>query len=244
MCFEHVDVAICAPMRPPALTFTCGKIHLVARNRQVCAKALGRCSCFFGTCGTIEKVASADTLDLAEITKVRCVGCTAREDQVGERRHGQELIDSPLLVRNPCASAAALERFLESIKEIWGGSHACPFHANDASQSDQATASGSEDGRISPSTPSPIKAVPIPTIRVTPIHKPTPAPQRPTTPEDADSGIKLNMGLTTSRWANAPATAMTVQARRATSPTMPRSKRVDTKKKSLLGDAKKFLDRE
>lgn len=127
MCLEALGVAICAPKQPPTLSFTCGKLHMIASERILCDNATGSCVCFFGTCGIIEKTCTAGSIDLSTLQKIRCADCTMREDEVGDRRHGRDLLESPLLTRSPVAKDE-LERFMTTLHALWRGKEACIYH--------------------------------------------------------------------------------------------------------------------
>ncbi|KAM5352779.1 hypothetical protein ACJ41O_005501 [Fusarium nematophilum] len=131
MCIESITIALCAPQNPPALVFNCGKLHLVAKQRLVCANARGSCVCFFGTCGLVERDASTKGLDFADIAKIRCASCTVREDNVGDRRKGREILESRLLQRPAVdlRDAVACKQHNDTLMELWGGKKGCPFHA-------------------------------------------------------------------------------------------------------------------
>lgn len=131
MCLEVITLAHCAPQNPPALSFTCGKLHMVAGSRSVCSRARGPCVCFFGTCGTVERDVGTTAVDFTALTKIRCAHCTTREDAVGDRRNGKEIIESPLLQR-PALSLdddQAFPKHYATLKELWGGRPTCPFHS-------------------------------------------------------------------------------------------------------------------
>ncbi|KAF7544855.1 hypothetical protein G7Z17_g9635 [Cylindrodendrum hubeiense] len=130
MCRETIALAICAPQNPPALSFTCGKLHMVSGHRAVCTRARGPCVCFFGTCGTVERDVTTTAVDFAVLTKLRCAQCTTREDDVGDRRKGREIIESPLLQR-PALSRdddQVYRKHYATLKELWGGEPSCPYH--------------------------------------------------------------------------------------------------------------------
>ncbi|KAL7931882.1 hypothetical protein V8C35DRAFT_308800 [Trichoderma chlorosporum] len=128
MCKEHVTIAICAPQKAPSMSFTCGKLHLVAENRQVCDKATGSCLCFVGTCGVLETVPTTEGLPISSLKSIRCAACTSREEEIGERRSNEELIGSPLLIRSAITSPEQKEKFDGIMKSLWNGSHQCPYH--------------------------------------------------------------------------------------------------------------------
>ncbi|KAL2675652.1 hypothetical protein Neosp_011842 [[Neocosmospora] mangrovei] len=130
MCHEIITIALCAPTKAPSLSFTCGKLHMVAQQREVCDRARGSCVCFFGTCGTVEKTASTSGIDLSAIEKIRCAECTTREDNVGDRRDAKQIIESPLLQRIPIEPTDDFvnKKHSAMLYELWGGARTCPFH--------------------------------------------------------------------------------------------------------------------
>lgn len=131
MCQEDITIALCAPSKAPALSFTCGKLHMVAQQRHVCNSARGPCVCFFGTCGVIEKNIATSGIDLSAVEKVRCAECTIREDNVGDRRTPQEIIESPLLQRIPIdpKDAFVTKKHAAMLHELWKNAPNCPYHA-------------------------------------------------------------------------------------------------------------------
>ncbi|EEU48267.1 uncharacterized protein NECHADRAFT_75662 [Fusarium vanettenii 77-13-4] len=130
MCHEVITIALCAPTKAPSLSFTCGKLHMIAQQRHVCDRARGSCVCFFGTCGTVEKNASTSGIDLSAIEKIRCAECTTREDNVGDRRDAKQIIESPLLQRIPIEPTDDFvnKKHSAMLHELWGGARTCPFH--------------------------------------------------------------------------------------------------------------------
>lgn len=127
MCVEHISTALCAPTKTPSLSFTCGRLHLIAGKRDICDNAKGTCACFFGTCGQISRVAISSAVDWADVPKVRCVACTEREDHVGEGRAGRDLLESPLLTRH-AINDAEQAAYMTRLRDLWQGSDSCPFH--------------------------------------------------------------------------------------------------------------------
>ncbi|KAK4061064.1 uncharacterized protein Triagg1_10491 [Trichoderma aggressivum f. europaeum] len=128
MCKEFTTIAICAPEKAPSMSFTCGQLHLVVERRQVCDKATGSCICFVGTCGTLESIPSTQGVPITALKSIRCVACTVREEEVGDRRSNEELIESPLLTRTAVKSPEDLQLFNEVIKSLWNGEGECPYH--------------------------------------------------------------------------------------------------------------------
>lgn len=110
------------------MSFTCGQLHLVVERRQVCDKATGSCICFVGTCGTLESVPSTQGIPIKSLKSIRCVACTAREEEVGDRRSNEELIESPLLTRTAVKTPEEMQQFNEVIKSLWNGEAECPYH--------------------------------------------------------------------------------------------------------------------
>ncbi|KAF4452439.1 hypothetical protein F53441_4719 [Fusarium austroafricanum] len=127
MCLEKVTIAMCAPKEAPYLSFDCGKLHLVAADRIVCDKARAKCVCYFGTCGTVERELPTKGIDITSLAKVRCVECTPREDNVGNRRTSQEILESPLLQR-AAVDEAAWPKQAELLRGLWRGKSGCPYH--------------------------------------------------------------------------------------------------------------------
>lgn len=165
MCLEVITLAHCAPQNPPALSFTCGKLHMVAGSRSVCSRARGPCVCFFGTCGTVERDVGTTAVDFTDLTKIRCAHCTTREDAVGDRRKGREIIESALLQR-PALSLdddQAYPKHYATLKELWGGKPTCPFHAlaEPARPSIELKAQDVIDPRLEKSTLENITATPV-----------------------------------------------------------------------------------
>ncbi|KAM0255523.1 hypothetical protein ACHAQJ_005670 [Trichoderma viride] len=129
MCKEYLTIAVCAPQKAPHMSFTCGKLHLVAERREVCDKATGKCLCFVGTCGSLENISSAKGVVFSSLKPIRCAGCTSREEEVGDRRSKEELIASPLLTRAAIQTPEEMKEFEVILKKLWGGKSQCPFHA-------------------------------------------------------------------------------------------------------------------
>jgi hypothetical protein len=130
MCRENVTIAQCAPLDPPVLSFTCGKLHMVAQDRVVCEKAEGKCVCYFGTCGLVTREVTTSGVDLGNIIKLRCATCVVREDNVGDRRSGREILESPLLER-PAIGKASKENHARLLNSLWRGKTTCPYHSED-----------------------------------------------------------------------------------------------------------------
>ncbi|KAI6763897.1 hypothetical protein HG530_007686 [Fusarium avenaceum] len=130
MCRENVTIAQCAPHDPPVLSFTCGKLHMVAQDRVVCDKSEGKCICYFGTCGLVTREITTGGVDLSSISKIRCATCVVREDNVGDRRSGREILESPLLERL-AVDKAGKENHARLLNSLWRGKAACPYHSED-----------------------------------------------------------------------------------------------------------------
>ncbi|KAF4991008.1 hypothetical protein FGRMN_8129 [Fusarium graminum] len=128
MCREAVTLAQCAPHDPPVLTFNCGKLHMIAQDRSVCEEAKGKCICYFGTCGRVQRDVSTKGIDLSEVTKVRCASCVVREDKVGDRRTGRQILESPLLER-PAISRDGWVSHVKLLANLWRDKAVCPYHA-------------------------------------------------------------------------------------------------------------------
>ncbi|KAF3074356.1 hypothetical protein CFAM422_003375 [Trichoderma lentiforme] len=128
MCKEYTTIAICAPQKAPSMSFTCGQLHQVVDRRQVCDKATGSCTCFIGTCGVLESIPTTLAIPIASLKSIRCVACTAREEEIGDRRSNEELIDSPLLTRAAVKSSEDMQHFKAIIKSLWNGEQECPYH--------------------------------------------------------------------------------------------------------------------
>jgi hypothetical protein len=137
MCVENITIALCAPHNPPHLSFTCGKLHMVAQNRVVCNKARGSCICYFGTCGNVVRDAPTNGIDFSGVAKVRCVSCTAREDVVGDSRENQEVLESVLLDR-PAINDAAWSQQSKLLQKRWSHKSACPYHSEGSATKDMA----------------------------------------------------------------------------------------------------------
>ncbi|CAG7555874.1 unnamed protein product [Fusarium equiseti] len=127
MCVETITIAQCAPLSTPEMSFTCGKLHMIAHDRVVCDLSRGACICFFGTCGTVTRVVPTDGVDLSSVTKVRCASCTTREDNVGDRRQDREILESALLQR-PAIPDAAWEEHSKRLHKLWHSKATCPYH--------------------------------------------------------------------------------------------------------------------
>ncbi|KAJ4267511.1 hypothetical protein NW762_003618 [Fusarium torreyae] len=140
MCRESITIAQCAPHSPPVLTFNCGKMHMVAQDRTVCDGAHGTCVCFFGTCGSVVRDVTTSGIDLADITKVRCASCTVREDAVGDRRNGKDILESVLLQR-PAVGKSDLEKHAAQLTELWRNKSGCPYHAKGLTKTSNVTGS-------------------------------------------------------------------------------------------------------
>ncbi|KAH7255305.1 uncharacterized protein BKA55DRAFT_688321 [Fusarium redolens] len=128
MCREVITIAQCAPEVAPVLAFYCAKLHLVAKERVVCDAARGKCICFFGSCGIIDREIPTKGIDLAGVTKVRCAECTPRESRVGNGFKAQEILESVLL--RPADAEHGWEQRFKVISELWLNKTACPYHVD------------------------------------------------------------------------------------------------------------------
>lgn len=137
MCFEDIAVALCAPAERPALSYTCSKLHLIASDRYVCFQAKGNCVCFFGTCGTVERAFSS-VFDLTGLPKVRCAVCTVRADDVSHSSADREILESPLPARKAIPEEG-LERYMQTLKSMWGGMDHCPYHVPEQENEEMAS---------------------------------------------------------------------------------------------------------
>lgn len=126
MCQLTVSIALCAPKEPPASSFTCGRLHLISGDYKVCNKAAGPCICFIGTCGSLAKATPTACVELTELPKVRCLQCTKKEDETGEKRTGLELLESRLLEKF-AVPAKGLDHYITLLRAVWGH-RTCPFH--------------------------------------------------------------------------------------------------------------------
>ncbi|KAM0246861.1 hypothetical protein ACHAP5_004483 [Fusarium lateritium] len=173
MCRESVTIAQCAPLDPPLLSFTCGKLHMVAQDRIICEKAEGKCVCYFGTCGLVKREVTTSGVDLGDIAKIRCAICVVREDNVGDRRSGREILESPLLER-PAIDKAGKENHARLLNSLWRGKAACPYHSEDMPESSISHAMNDE----SINTPAQVEVVVEPVAETTvnePVSVDTPA---------------------------------------------------------------------
>ncbi|KAM0425677.1 hypothetical protein ACHAPT_009209 [Fusarium lateritium] len=220
MCRENLTIALCAPLNAPFLSFTCGKLHMVAEQRHVCEQARGGCICFFGTCGAVEKNVGTNSIDLASIVKVRCAGCAVREDNIGDRRSPQQIIESVLLQRpaiDPNDDFVS-KKHAALLKELWSGANTCPFHVQPDMTHQPATTSSvdAEPDHSDQQAASPIAPVEVVTKAPSMVHDTVDdgwtAPATPPSPQkeehsrksSSDIGIKnidCEIGLKSSRWA-------------------------------------------
>lgn len=130
MCQEYHTTAICASQKRHSMSVTCANLHHVAKKRILCDKAIGKCLCFLGTCGKLEVISSSEIIPLSSLEAIRCEACTKREDEVGDRRSKQELVESPLRNRTAFQMPEEKEAFETIIKNLWDGKAECPFHAS------------------------------------------------------------------------------------------------------------------
>ncbi|KAH7149090.1 hypothetical protein B0J13DRAFT_662901 [Dactylonectria estremocensis] len=201
MCGESIVLAICAPEKAPHMSFTCGKLHMVAGERIICDDAAGKCNCHFGTCGKVGRDITTAGTDLAELLKVRCASCTKREDNTGDRRDGKEIIDSPLLQRPAIPRDEETQRqHRATLKGLWEGNDTCPFHviANTTGSSTEkadTVTTKNDASENEPAAPNNTK------VTVTPDVKQT---NNNVAPSTINNGLVTGVGLQSSHWANAP----------------------------------------
>ncbi|CAM1500467.1 Fc.00g096290.m01.CDS01 [Cosmosporella sp. VM-42] len=143
MCREFMGIAICAPVGRQLLQYNCGRLHLVAAKRQNCKFAYDKCVCYFGTCGHIDRDTAPVIIDLPDIDQVRCSDCTTMNSEVGIRRQGREILESPLLVKVPApfSDAEACAKHISMLAELWGNESHCPYHETKMSDSTESTES-------------------------------------------------------------------------------------------------------
>ncbi|KAL7768336.1 hypothetical protein ACKLNR_002637 [Fusarium oxysporum f. sp. zingiberi] len=132
MCRETITIAQCAPEVAPVLAFYCAKLHLVAKDRTVCDAARGKCICFFGSCGTIDREIPTKGINLGDVVKARCAECTPREHRVGNGLKAQQILASVLL-RSADARNGWEERS-KLISELWLNKPACPYHVETSNE--------------------------------------------------------------------------------------------------------------
>ncbi|KAF5678078.1 hypothetical protein FDENT_9074 [Fusarium denticulatum] len=133
MCRETVTIAQCAPEVSPVLAFYCAKLHLVAKDRIVCDAAKGKCICFFGSCGAIDREIPTKGTNLSELVKARCAECTPREHRVGNGIPAQQILESVLL-RSTDGQNGWEERS-KLVSELWLNKTACPYHVETSAES-------------------------------------------------------------------------------------------------------------
>ncbi|KAF5593112.1 cytochrome P450 monooxygenase [Fusarium pseudoanthophilum] len=131
MCRETITIAQCAPEVSPVLAFYCAKLHLVAKDRIICDAAKGKCICFFGSCGSIEREIPTKGIDLGELVKARCAECTPREHRVRDIP-AQEILESVLL-RSTDGQNGWEERS-KILSELWLNKTACPYHVDTSAE--------------------------------------------------------------------------------------------------------------
>ncbi|KAG5752798.1 hypothetical protein H9Q70_004547 [Fusarium xylarioides] len=128
MCRETITIGQCAPHVSPVLAFYCAKLHLVAKDRIVCDAAKGKCICFFGSCGAIDREIPTKGINLGEVVKARCAECTPREHRVGNGIPAQQILES-ILLRSSDAQNGWEERS-KLVSELWLNKTACPYHVD------------------------------------------------------------------------------------------------------------------
>ncbi|KAF5982393.1 cytochrome P450 monooxygenase [Fusarium coicis] len=131
MCRETITIAQCAPEVSPVLAFYCAKLHLVAKDRIVCDVAKGKCICFFGSCGTIEREIPTKGINLREVVKARCAECTPREHRVRDIP-AQEILESVLL--RSADGQNGWEERSKLLSELWLNKTACPYHVDTSAE--------------------------------------------------------------------------------------------------------------
>ncbi|EWG40990.1 hypothetical protein FVEG_03194 [Fusarium verticillioides 7600] len=131
MCRETITIAQCAPEVSPVLAFYCAKLHLVAKDRIICDATKGKCICFFGSCGTIEREIPTKGINLGEVVKARCAECTPREHRVRDIP-AQEILESVLL-RSTDGQNGWEERS-KLLSELWLNKTACPYHVDTSAE--------------------------------------------------------------------------------------------------------------
>ncbi|KAF5593179.1 cytochrome P450 monooxygenase [Fusarium pseudocircinatum] len=132
MCRETITIAQCAPEVSPVLAFYCAKLHLVAKDRIVCDAAKGKCICFFGSCGAIDREIPTKGINLGEVVKARCAECTPREHRVGDGIPAQQILESVLL-RSTNGQNGWDERS-KLLSELWLNKTACPYHVDTSAE--------------------------------------------------------------------------------------------------------------
>ncbi|PNP80507.1 hypothetical protein FNYG_06106 [Fusarium nygamai] len=132
MCRETIIIAQCAPEVSPVLAFYCAKLHLVAKDRVVCNAAKGKCICFFGSCGAIDREIPTKGINLGEVVKARCAECTPREHRVGDGIPAQQILESVLL-RSTDGQNGWEERS-KLLSELWLNETTCPYHVDTSAE--------------------------------------------------------------------------------------------------------------
>jgi hypothetical protein len=202
MCKEYLTIAVCAPQKAPQMSFTCGKLHLVAEKREVCDKASGKCLCFVGTCGSLESISSTQGIVLSSLKSIRCASCTSREEEIGDRRSKEELIASPLLTRVAIQTPEEKKEFEAILKNLWDGKSQCPFHAPPAINEEIAEVAEETADKTHVET-----VVKLPAVKSTEIadgHTSDQSSQSSNSSKSKHSnGLGRKVGIETSIWADA-----------------------------------------
>ncbi|KAF5982371.1 hypothetical protein FBULB1_4325 [Fusarium bulbicola] len=132
MCRETITIAQCAPEVSPVLAFYCAKLHLVAKDRILCDAAKGKCICFFGSCGSIDRQIPTKGISLEEIVKARCAECTPREHRVGNGIPAQQILESVLL--RSADDQNGWEERSKLVSSLWLNKTACPYHVDNSTE--------------------------------------------------------------------------------------------------------------
>lgn len=129
MCVERLGIGQCKDaVRNAQLTSRyCSGIHIVATHRYVCGRAAGRCLCFFGTYGTVNREADMTARSSLASLKVPCYPCMEERQQGRQGKSPSQIRENGVLDRGP-VSASLLKQHLADIRQLWGGSKECPFH--------------------------------------------------------------------------------------------------------------------
>ncbi|KAL6898633.1 hypothetical protein GGI43DRAFT_384922 [Trichoderma evansii] len=134
MCQEHHTTAICASQKRHSMSVTCGNLHHVAKER------------------ILEVISSSEIIPISSLEAIRCEACTKREDEVGDRRSKQELVESPLLNRTAFQMPEEKEVFEAIIKNLWDGKAECPFHTAPSPNINSGTVDAVGDADVSDQT--------------------------------------------------------------------------------------------
>ncbi|KAL7793781.1 hypothetical protein V8C37DRAFT_415449 [Trichoderma ceciliae] len=203
MCKEHLTIAICAPQKAPQMSFTCGKLHIVAERREVCDKATGKCLCFVGSCGEIQAVSSTQGISLSSVKAIRCAGCTSREEEIGDRRTKEELVDSPLLTRTAIRSPEEMKELEVILKNLWEGKDQCPLHTLSAVEEEAVQVANEPASNIDVNTASKSPTAGPPEEKYDGSVSEEPSPSNSSTKRNKhNNGLGRKVGIETSIWAD------------------------------------------